>query len=196
VGGTDSMQWSNPWSVAVRGGTYRINGTIYTLANTLYYTGLGDIAAIVAVSTPPATAGLYRYDILVIGTDGAIHVVAGTEAATPVMPSTTASHVKINHILRYYGQTRIDQSDIGRNFTVSTPVQIDISASDDELTWAETTSTLTVSVYDQYGALYLSSVVINASFLSGNGTLSPMAKSTATGRQHSCTLEVEPTRET
>jgi len=36
-------------------------------------------------------------------------------------------------------------------------------------------------VYDQYGAFYLSSVTINASFLSGNGTLNPMAKSTATG---------------
>jgi len=181
VGGSDSAQWSNPWSVAVKGGTYRIGGAIYTLTNTLYYTGIGDIAAIVKLAVPPATPGKFRYDILVIGIDFAIHVVAGAEAATPVMPTTTASHVLIKHILRYYGQARIAQSDIGRNYTAPVVAQVAVSASDDELAWAELTSTLTVSVYDQYGALYRSNVVVNAAFLTGNGTLAPMAASTATG---------------
>ena len=182
VGGSDSAQWSNPWSVAVKGGTYRIGGgAIYTLANTLYFEGLGDIAAIVKLAVPPATPGQFRYDILVIGIDGAIHVVAGAEAATPVMPATTASHVLVKHILRYYGQTRIAQSDIGRNYTAPVVTRVDVSASDDELAWAELTSTLTVNVYDQYGSLYRSNVVINAAFLTGNGTLAPMAASTATG---------------
>ena len=182
-GGTVPETWVSPYPgyVAVTSGTYRIDGTIYTLVDSLYYEGLGDIAALVGMPEPPTTTNYFRYDVLEIGTDGSIHVVEGTEGATPTMPSVTADHVKVDHVLRYEGQTQILQSDVGRNYTSPVVTRIDVSATDDELAWAELTTNVTVTVYDQYDRLYKSSVVITPSFLLGNGTVTPPSKSTSSG---------------
>jgi len=97
------------------------------------------------------------------------------------MPSVTADHVKVDHILRYEGQVQILQSDVGRNYTSPVVTRINVSATDDELAWTELTTNVTVTVYDQYDRLYKSSITINASFLIGNGTIAPLAKSTSSG---------------
>lgn len=176
-GGEVEERWYNPWAVAVKGGTYRIGGALYTLAEGMSYPGLGTIAAIVAVGTPPATAGRYRYDLLSIDAAGTITVTAGTESSTPVMPTLPSNEVRLDHVLRYYGQTSIIQADIGKLYT--TPVLTTITAvvTDDELSWAETDTNITITCRDQYGQLYTGAKVINASITTGNGTIAPASRS-------------------
>ena len=79
-GGEVNEQWkADPNNyVAVKGGTYRISGTVYTMTETLSYPGLGSIAALVNCGEPPTTAGYYRYDLLSIDASGTITVTAGT----------------------------------------------------------------------------------------------------------------------
>lgn len=178
-GGAVAEQWqAEPNNfVAVKGGTYRISGTIYTLAETLSYPGLGSIAAIVNCEAPPSVAGDFRYDLLSIDTAGIITVTAGVESSSPVMPATPDNEVRLNHVLRYYGQVSIVQADIGKLWTAPAFTTIEIALSDDELAWAELTCTLTATCRDQYGQLYTGSKSINAAFISGNGTISPLVRS-------------------
>lgn len=176
-GGQVAERWYNPWAVAVKGGTYRIGGVIYTLANSMSYQGLGAIAALVAVGLPPATAGSYRYDLLSVDAAGTIKVTAGTEAAPPVMPATPSNEVKLDHVLRYYGQEQVVQADIGKMYVAPRLTTLTAAVTDAELSWAETSTTITVTFRDQYGALFTGAKVVNVSFVSGNGTVSPMSKS-------------------
>ena len=163
--------------VAVRGGTYRISGDLYTLSNTISYPGLGGIAALVYCDLAPTTVGHYRYDLLSIGAAGTITVTAGTEAATPVMPSLPAGEIKVNHVLRYYGQTSIEQADIGKLYNAPALARIEAVVTDDELTWGQNSTAITIKCYDQYGALYTGSKSVTATIESGNGTVSPTTKS-------------------
>lgn len=176
-GGEVEERWYNPWAVAVKGGTYRIGGALYTLAEGMSYPGLGTIAAIVAVGTPPATAGRYRYDLLSIDTAGAITVTAGTEASTPVMPSTPSGEIKLDHVLRYNGQARIVQSDIGKMWTAPALTTMAAVVTDDELSWAETDTAINVYFFDQYQVAYTGSKLITAEITTGNGTIAPSSRS-------------------
>lgn len=178
-GGESAEQWvAEPNNlVAVKGGTYRIGGVLYTLTEALSYPGLGSIAAIVNCGTAPATAGLYRYDLLSIGAAGTITLTAGAEAATPVMPATPTSEVKLDHVLRYSGQTSIIQADIGKLYKAPQLTTLTAVVADDELTWAETSTTITITCRDQYGQLYTGSKVVNAAITTGNGTIVPASRS-------------------
>ena len=178
-GGEVAEQWLNAQNnyVAVKGGTYRISGTLYTLAETLTIVGLGSVAAIVDCGSPPAGAGDFRYDLLSIDTAGAITLTAGTEATTPVMPATATSEVKLDHVLRYYGQTSIIQADIGKLYMAPQLTTLTATVADDELTWAETSTTITITCRDQYGKLYTGSKVVNAAITTGNGTIAPASRS-------------------
>jgi hypothetical protein len=162
---------------------YRIGGVYYELAPTMSYPGLGNIVALIDLGDPPATPGLWRYDIIVYAADGTVDLVKGTEAAIPVMPTIPAGHVmkENTQILRYYGQTIINQADIGKLYQAPTLAVITAVASDTDLAWAETTSTITVTLTDQYGQLYRTNTVITASITSGNGTITPASKSTSSG---------------
>ena len=178
-GGEIAEQWSTEPnnSVAVKGGLYRISGVLYTLANTMSIAGLGSIAALVNCGTPPAVAGTYRYDLLSIDTAGDITVTAGTAATVPVMPTTPVSSVKLNHVLRYYGQTSIIQSDIGKTWLAPALATIDATIADDELAWGELSTTITITCRDQYGQLFTGNKTVSVEFLSGNGTIDPLLKS-------------------
>lgn len=178
-GGTSSELWQAipNTTVAVKGGTYRISGDLCTLAETSSYPGLGTIAAIVDCGAAPATAGLYRYDLLSINATGTITVTAGTEAATPVMPATPSSQVKLDHVLRYYGQTTIIQADIGKTWLAPALTRLTVTVTDDDLAWAESSTAITVYCYDQYGVLYTGAKVVNASITTGNGTIAPASRS-------------------
>ena len=177
-GGAVAEQWTNPWMVAIKGGTYRIAGVIYSLSNTMTYPGLGDIAALILTTAPPATPGLWRYDLLSIDAAGTITLTGGAEAAVPVMPATPANQVKLDHILRYYGQTSVVQTDIGKLYQAPALTRITAAASDTDLAWGELTSTITVQIFDQYGRPYTGGATINASIISGNGTIAPASQST------------------
>ena len=178
-GGYSTEQWSTEPnnSVAVKGGLYRISGVVYTLANTMAIEGLGSIAALVNCSAAPVTAGTYRYDLLSIDAAGDITVTAGTQATVPVMPTTPAGSIKLNHVLRYYGQTSIVQSDIGKIWLAPALATIEAAIADDELAWAEMSTTITITCRDQYGQLFTGSKTVNAAFESGNGTIAPLLRS-------------------
>jgi hypothetical protein len=184
-GGTFRARISNPLAVAVKSGTFRIGGTTYTLAGTLTIPGItGSIAQIIICNAAPAAgSGLYRYDIITIGTDKALHYTAGTAAATPAMPATPSGHLRCGWVLLYPGLTEIQQSDVHKTYTAPIPIRITAVASDDELAWAETTSTITVTVYDQYSQPLPGIWTIDAEITSGNGTLTPPSASTA-GADH------------
>ena len=177
-GGTIEELWQpNPCNiVVVKGGTYRIDGELYTLTESLSFTGIGSVAAIVDCGEAPAASGDYRYDLLSVDAAGDVTVTAGDEDTTPVMPDTPADEVKLNHVLRYYGQTKIAQGDIGKIFVAPRLTRLTVTASDEELAWGETTSTLTVYCYDQYDALYAGAKTINAEIISGNGTVAPTVR--------------------
>lgn len=180
-GGTASELWqaipNN--AVAVKGGTYRISGALYTLDEGLSYPGLGTIAAIMDCGAAPASAGLYRYDLLSIDAAGTITVTAGTEAATPVMPATPTGEIKLDHVLRYYGQGSIIQADIGKLWKAPTLTTLTVSVTDDELAWGESSTAIAITCRDQYGALYSGGSVINAAITTGNGTIAPASRSGA-----------------
>ena len=178
-GGEVNEQWqaipNN--AVAVKGGTYRISGTLYTLDEGMSYPGIGSIAALVNCGEAPAAAGLYRYDLLSIDASGTITVTAGTEAATPVMPATPTGEIKLDHVLRYYGQTTIVQADIGKLYMAPQLTTLTAAVADDELTWAETSTTITITCRDQYGQSYTGSKVVNAAITTGNGSIAPASRS-------------------
>jgi hypothetical protein len=178
-GGAVAEQWqAEPNnSVAVKGGTYRIAGTLYTLAETLSYPGLGSCASLVNCGAAPAVAGQYRYDLLSIDAAGTITVTAGTAATTPVMPSLPSNEVKLDHVLRYYGQTSIVQGDIGKMYATPQLTTLTAVVTDDELAWAEASTAITVTCRDQYGQLYTGGKVVNAAITTGNGTISPASRS-------------------
>jgi hypothetical protein len=143
----------------------------------LTVSGIGSVAAIVTCGAAPSTMGYFRYDVLSIDTSGNITVTTGTEATTPVMPTTPSGELKLDHVLRYYGQTSIIQADIGKIWATPSLTTITLTVADDELAWAETSTNITVKCYDQYGSLYTGGVVINSAFTSGNGTVSPSSRS-------------------
>jgi len=179
LGGEINEQWqalpNN--SVAVKGGTYRISGTIYTLPESLSYPGLGNIAALVDCGDSPATAGYYRYDLLSIDASGDITVTSGVESITPELPDTPEDEVKLDHVLRYYGQTNILQADIGKIWIAPQLTSMTAVVADDELAWGETSTAVTLNFYDQYGQLYTGSKTVTAEITTGNGSISPPSKS-------------------
>lgn len=181
-GGTVGEQWQSEQNnlVAVKGGVYRINGVLYTLTNDMTLSGLGDIAEIVDCGPPPTTNGYYRYDLLSIGTTGTITLTAGTEATTPVMPTTPTGEVKLDHVLRYYGQTSIVQADVGKLYQAPSLASLTATITDDDLAWGENSTTITIRTYDQYGALYSGASVINAIMSSGTGSVNPPSRSGST----------------
>jgi hypothetical protein len=93
------------------------------------------------------------------------------------MPTTPADHLKIGHVLRFYGQTIITQADINRVWTAQNLATLTVTASDADLLWSQASCTLTVKKYDQYGARYNKDATIQSSILYGNGTLTPASRS-------------------
>lgn len=134
----------------ITSGTYRINGTIYSLSvngqdryydsepDAYYDSGLpefflpdsGDIPK--GVADAPAV-GMFRYDAFCVGVDGVIDYVQGTASATPSQPVLPADHVLINnsYILVVGGATVIENKDIGRQWSApyAATLEIDIEGS-------------------------------------------------------------------
>ena len=108
-------------------------------------------------------APLSRYDLLVAGIDGNIDVVKGTAAATPVMPSVPADHIKIAHVLVLGGATEIRDQDINALWEARRLTSVEWSLSsrtgtingDGEFEWHLTNDTpecnVTVTFKCQYG---------------------------------------------
>lgn len=166
-------------------GTYRINGTIYTLEAismdeaTLLDMNLevliGTVADVVQVDTE--SIGYARYDNIVIGADGIVDVIKGThvvETSVPEIPSVPAAHVSLGYVLILGGVTDIYPQYINASFSAIKPTTLTVDITDDILDWAETSTTITIKVFDQYNRPVTTTGngwTIRTEFEIGNGTI-------------------------
>jgi hypothetical protein len=86
--GTINVTLATSASITITSGYFYIDEMKYTLA-----------AATSAAITAPTGATRHRIDTVCIGTDGTVHVVAGTATTgTPTAPATTAGHLKLAEV--------------------------------------------------------------------------------------------------
>lgn len=179
--------------VMIGTGTYRIAGTVYTLAaigmseSTNFAMGeggkMGDIAESLAID-PLATPTKYRYDSIVIGADGVCDVIKGTEFAydadpVPEPPEAPAHHIRAGFVLLYPGLTAITQECLNKRYAAPIPTVLEAVVADGLLDLGELppelSTTITIGVRDQYGNHIVRSgegYYVEIKWQSGNGTLS------------------------
>lgn len=168
-------------AVLVRTGSYRISGTTYYLTpitlgtGTDYHLGdggaFGEVAAAKEINAAPA-AGLFRYDLISVGTDGVVDYTAGTAAATPSKPSIAGSHLALAYVLVKSGVTEILDTDINHDWTDPYPLYFTIAIADQNIYWADpVTTNVTVQVLDQYENPISGNYKFTLEFSHGNGTL-------------------------
>lgn len=123
---------------------------------------MGDGWSTVTIPTAPST-GYGRYDIIVVGIDGDADIVEGTPAllsTEPTMPSTPSDHILVNYVFIYGGQTEVDQSMIGKNWSapiaeeVTCNVTGDVDGNGRILYQNAAEITLTITAVDQYGQAF------------------------------------------
>lgn len=129
-------------TVNISAGTVRIGGRTYTF----------DAGSVVLDAAP--AAGYYRYDLIVVGTDGVLDYVKGTSATSdPEVPAVPANHVEVRRVLLYGGMTEVNQYNIGQVWTDPAPVSLEISLSATYMAWNIPGDHIhvTATVRDQYG---------------------------------------------
>lgn len=178
----------NGMQVAVGTGLVRFDGVTQTIEAMPLTTSidvrlgstltLNTFAQVLNVNAASST--LYRYDIIVIGSDLVFDYIAGTAAAVPEMPATPADHLLCGYILVPPGLTAIDTVNLNSQFVQATPVSLTMIIADDDLAWAQLSTSVTVTVYDQYEHAIVPSGSIKLSILNGNGTLQAPDGATST----------------
>lgn len=173
--------------VKLETGTYRINGSTYTIIPMhmdrpdiimdrydIIMDELGD-----SVPFDAASATHFRYDSITIGADGVIDVIKGTDflasGTIPDPPDALTDHVRIGFVLIPPNATAINGGDINKAFTAPQPTSLSVSIADDELSWAELSTTISISVKDQYGNVAVTPSggwMFTLAWTRGNGTLS------------------------
>lgn len=144
-------------------GTYRLDGVTYTLSGMTMDNAtvemdradlfIDEVGGSVAFDAAHAT--LFRYDLIVVGTDGVLDVVKGDNASgEPTLPSVPVDHVQCGFVLIYPGMTKVGQSVINKYYSESLSPSLVVTLSDDDLAWGEHTSTITIKVCDQYERAY------------------------------------------
>lgn len=173
--------------VMVKVGTYRIDGVTYILdtikmsTSPLFYLGMGgamgEVAEVVEIDAAPPS-GYFRIDLIVVGTDGVIDVIKGTDfaddSAEEDVPDVPSGHIELGRILLYAGMTEITNADINRSWVAPEPTSLTVTLSDDDLAWGDLTSTITVAVKDQYdNAIFTTGYgwYITCEITDGNGTI-------------------------
>lgn len=160
-------------SVNINSGTYRIDGTIYYLdPEDAGFTAivmndpapmtmgsaevmLGRAQGTVSIDPAPAE-GLFRYDLICVGTDYVIDYIAGTASANPSPPSLPSNHVVLAYIFVVGGATEIYRADIGGEFVTRVPTYLEVTvATGEEFEWDTGNNypytNVTVVVKCQYG---------------------------------------------
>lgn len=195
-------------------GTYRISGTEYELeairmsAGTVLRLGmggaLGNIAAAKTIAADPPENN-FRYDILVVGADGAVDYIQGTNFTdTPVMPSVPGGHLLLNNgILFLVGPVGsgpdpppptpippdpppTPPDPIPPPDPRPVPTSIRFVIGDKELEWTEYATTVRLEVLDNYGRLMLPYNLFvpwyfTLEITSGNGTIFSTEEGPAAG---------------
>jgi hypothetical protein len=151
-------------SIKILAGTFRINGSTYTITPIsmdrtdltmdrfdITMDCLDDILTLSA-----ASASKYRYDSIVVGADGVIHAVSSTEfdrttATIPDPPAAPADHVRLGYVLVRPSTTTITSGDINRAYSASSYYRISVSVADSDLSWAEDSTTISISMLDDNG---------------------------------------------
>lgn len=189
--GMAAMELGSPrMAVYIEPGTYRIGGTDYVFSGTLTMTAtstvtmgdaftMGEFGGIVEIDA--AGSSTYRFDLVVIGTDGVLDYVKGTASATdPELPAVPANHVMVCFILIPPNLTAVTNAWI--NSTYSDPIvsKLLVILSDDELAYLyEMSCTITVKVLDQYdNAITGTNWGIHATFVSGTGYIDGLSEKT------------------
>jgi hypothetical protein len=170
-GGVSATPNTPDMVVHVAPATYRIDGVTY----------VSDVTD-VTISAAPA-AGQWRYDLIVAGDDGVVHVVTGTASATPVVPDVPVNHVLLRTILVSGGSTSVSQYAIGQTWTAPVATSVGMSITDDELAWAETSTAVRLTVYDQYGNTMATAGAgwyLTLSIMRGNGEVSSVEEGSST----------------
>lgn len=173
-------------AVMVYVGEYRIDGVIYTLtpikmsATSNYIFGMGgamdQVAAVVDIDAAPST-GYFRYDLIVVGTDGIVDYVKGDVSDTS--PEVPEGHIQLAKILITSETTAIYNDNIGKLWTerVPTKLNIEYTGVGQEMDWGEIYSGIEVTVLDQYGGVLNRNPAddkawyMTLTFLSGNGQI-------------------------
>jgi len=170
--------------VYVAVGTYRINDVIYSVTSDLVMGVdppllmgvepallMGKVAGSFTLQSADST--MFRMDAFFIGVDGTIDYVVGTPSATnPLIPETPLNHVLIGWVLVPPTTTLIDQSLVNASFVQPFPTQLTATVADNQLTWLQTSTTITVAVLDQYGRKIVgTNWQINAILTNGTGTI-------------------------
>ena len=126
--------------VVVTTGTFRINNTVYShspdiagyivmddpapmIMGSNDIMGVGEIA--VSFDTAPVVDGEFRYDLVAIGEDNTLDYITGEVSTTPVKPDIPVNHLQVGgYVLVRFGDTEINNSDIGIDWKASTPTYI------------------------------------------------------------------------
>lgn len=180
----------NGMSVNVLAGTVRIDGVTYSLAGiymddatvTMDRFDLFIDAASASVTFDAASSTYFRYDSVVVGTDGIAHVVKGsnflaTATTIPDPPAAPTDHVRVGYVLIPPNAAAINAGYINKTFTSPVVNSLSAVAADSELSLAlgEVSTAITIGTKDQYGNWIYSSgsggKVYTISWASGDGTL-------------------------
>lgn len=186
-----SLVGSPSMAVVVYPGTFRIDDVIYE-TNSLYMGGdsfvmgsdikMNEITATIAIDAAPSV-NYYRYDIIALSADGVFDYIKGTYSSfEPTMPTTPFEHVKICHIFVYGGATAITQSMINTSYQIPVASQMTVVANPTSLEQelvsspppvyeTDDTSTITITILNQFGNPHKHSDLVNISFGMGSGTL-------------------------
>lgn len=168
--------------IMVKTGVFRIDGTTYTRSEIKMESDaykmdmggkMGDIAGVSTIAAAPADG--YRKDRVVIGPDNVIGVVTGTTFSTAeIVPDIPSSSIELGSVLIYSSMTGIENQDINKIFTPPEAALMSISISASQISSAESTASISVSVMDQYGNAILrggEGWYITIEFSDGNGIL-------------------------
>lgn len=167
--------------VLVGVGTYRINGVVYTLDaipcnSDVYDAEMGGyidtISGAFAVPAAPS-AQKARYDAIEVGIDGILHYLSGTPSTAPTDPAISVDHVQVGtRLIVNSGTTAISSANIGGSFVQATAYRMTLSFAPSYLDVGVNTSTITVTIYDQYGSAISSFYVLDAEIInSDDGTI-------------------------
>lgn len=177
------LSCSDPASmtVSISTGTYRIGGVTYILGalylgDATIFFGRSDIyfgLSSASVTLDAASSTRFRYDAIVVGADGVVDVIKGTNTSgEPTIPTTPADHVRIGWVLLYPGMTSVTAADINRTYSAPTISEFRCVVADQDLAWGEMLTTITLSMRDQYGRVVTGTYAATLTLHMGNGTLS------------------------
>lgn len=191
LGGCQVKAFPDPlMGVYIEPGTYRINGTTYSLG----VLGMSETNTVTMGSGIPfdgvaqtftinaAHSSLYRIDIFSVGTSGVVTYTAGTAALSPVQPALPAGHILLGWVFIPPNTTAITQDLINAAYVDPFVSQLGyVVTPDNELIWSEPTVTITVSVLDQYkNAILGTNWGIKAEIVSGTGYIDDVGITTKT----------------